>query len=461
MDTWGYTLLSASYPLQQFLMRRLTPQGAVALAALLIAAAAGVDTRQTLSYQIFALLLGLFAVGLLFVWRFSCPLKVERLLPRFGTVGQTTQYRILVDNQSLRPLAGLQLFEVFADPRPSFQELQIAIEEADPTRKLPFLRRLVTSTIGQVGPEQWQKLIARKQAVKVRVLRFPPIPPKGRAEVVVELTPLYRGRVQFKGVMIGRPDPFGLLNACRFLPLPQTLWLLPERYPLPPLALEGFRRYQSGGVSLASTVGDTEEFRSLRDYRPGDPLRKIHWKSWAKVDKPIVKEEQDEFFVRHTLILDTFQPQTYSNKLEAAISIAASLVCNFHTEDALLDLMFVGTEAYCFTSGRSLGHIEQMLQILASVTTCVNQSFDYLTPVVLSRSHLLSGCICVFLTWDSARSELVKYLQALQFPLRVFILQDDRMPVNVEDFPLKTESSLIQLINLDRLGESLAGAFGG
>ena len=123
--------------------------------------------------------------------------------------------------------------------------------------------------------------------------------------------------------------------------------------------------------------------------------------------------------------------------------------------------MFVGTEAYCFTSGRSLGHIEQMLQILASVTACVDKSFDYLTPVVLSRSHLLSGCICVFLTWDSARSELVKYLQALQFPLRVFILQDDRMPVNLEDFPLKTESSLIQLIKLDRLGESLAGAFGG
>jgi len=454
MQSWGYTLLSTSYSLQQFLMRRLTPQGAVAMATLFITAAAGSDTRQTLSYQIFALLLGLFAVGLLFVWRFQCPLKVERLLPRFGTVGQRSQYRILIYNQSLRPFAGLQLFEVFADPRPSVQELETAIQETHPTRKLPFLRRLLTSSIGQVGPEQWQKLIIRKQAAKVRVLHFPPLPPKGRAEVIVELTPLHRGRVQFQGVIIGRPDPFGLINACRFLPLPQTLWLLPERYPLPPIALEGSRRYQSGGVSLASTVGDTEEFRSLRDYRPGDPLRKIHWKSWAKVDKPIVKEEQDEFFVRHALILDTFQPQTYSEKLEATISIAASLVCNFHTEDALLDLMFVGTEAYCFTSGRSVGHIEQMLQILASVTPCIDKPFEYLTPVVLSRSHLLSGCICVFLTWDKSRLELVQYLQALQLPLKVFILQDDRYPVNFEAFPLNLEPGVAELISLDHWGQS-------
>ena len=67
MDTWGYTLLSASYPLQQFLMRRLTPQGAVALAALLIAAAAGVDTRQSLSYQISVLISFIKSSNLIFL----------------------------------------------------------------------------------------------------------------------------------------------------------------------------------------------------------------------------------------------------------------------------------------------------------------------------------------------------------------------------------------------------------
>jgi hypothetical protein len=90
--------------------------------------------------------------------------------------------------------------------------------------------------------------------------------------------------------------------------LPASVLILPKRYAITPIALPGNRSYQSDGVALASSVGDSEEFRALRDYRPGDSPRKIHWKSWAKVGKPIFKEEQDEFFVRHALILDTFLP---------------------------------------------------------------------------------------------------------------------------------------------------------
>ena len=82
----------------------------------------------------------------------------------------------------------------------------------------------------------------------------------------------------------------------------------------------------------------------MRDYRPGDPLRRIHWRSWAKTDKPIVKEYQDEFFVRHALILDTFQKEAYGDVFEEAISVAASFACTMGTQDSLLDLMFIGTE---------------------------------------------------------------------------------------------------------------------
>lgn len=97
-------------------------------------------------------------------------------------------------------------------------------------------------------------------------------------------------------------------NRCISVPLPASVLILPKRYAITPIALPGNRSYQSDGVALASSVGDSEEFRALRDYRPGDSPRKIHWKSWAKVGKPIFKEEQDEFFVRHALILDTFLP---------------------------------------------------------------------------------------------------------------------------------------------------------
>ena len=54
--------------------------------------------------------------------------------------------------------------------------------------------------------------------------------------------------------------------------------------------------------------------------------------------------------------------------------VAASFACTCNAE-SLLDLLFVGTEAYCFTAGRGLGHTEQMLEVLASVQVCREKSF--------------------------------------------------------------------------------------
>jgi uncharacterized protein (DUF58 family) len=216
--------------------------------------------------------------------------------------------------------------------------------------------------------------------------------------------------------------------------------ILPQLYPVPPISLPGLRRYQSGGVALTSSVGDSEEFRALREYRPGDSPRKIHWKSWAKVGKPIVKEEQDEYFVRHALILDTFTNQSDGDPLErdlfeAAVSVAASFACEVQTQESLLDLMFVGLETYCFTAGRGLGQTSRMLEILASVVPSQAQSFEALIPMVMNRLSLLSGCICVFLTWDAARKALIQCLEQRQIPTLVLLVAPDltepEIPTNV------------------------------
>ncbi len=75
-------------------------------------------------------------------------------------------------------------------------------------------------------------------------------------------------------------------------------------------------------------------------------------------------------------MLDTFQhDEPYSETFEEAISVAASFACGVLTQESLLDLLFVGAQAYCFTTGRGLAHVDQMLEILASVRMCVDQPF--------------------------------------------------------------------------------------
>jgi uncharacterized protein (DUF58 family) len=198
---------------------------------------------------------------------------------------------------------------------------------------------------------------------------------------------------------------------------------------MPAFELPGTMKYQLGGVSLASSVGESEEFVALREYRPGDPLRRMHWKSFAKLGKPIVKEHQEEFFVRHALVLDTFGGPGESELFEEAVSVAASLAFTIRNQDSLLDLMFAGPRAYCFTTGRGVGHIEQILEVLASVQASRENNFSSLEHLVVTHAAELSGCVCIFLSWDLERQRLVTALLSRHVPLRVFVVTPTQEPL--------------------------------
>jgi uncharacterized protein (DUF58 family) len=237
--------------------------------------------------------------------------------------------------------------------------------------------------------------------------------------------------------------------------LPQSLLILPKRYPLPPIALPGTVKYQQRGVALASAVGESEEFVSLRDYRPGDPVRHIHWRSWAKTGKPIVKEFEDEFFVRHALVLDTFSQGANDDLFEEAVSVAASFACAIQTQESLLDLLFVGPQAYCFTAGRGLAHTEQMLEILASVNPCANKPFLALHQLVIEHSPLVSGCVCVFLAWDDSRKALVQQLKALGVPMLVLVMTTADGASGMDAGPLHDQPERFRPLELGKVAELL------
>jgi uncharacterized protein (DUF58 family) len=270
----------------------------------------------------------------------------------------------------------------------------------------------------------------------------------------MKLIPLRRGPLRFTGAAIARTDPFGLLRAFIDLPVPDTMIVLPHRYPLPPIALPGSLKYQQGGVALASSVGESEEFVSLREYRRGDPMRHIHWKTWARVGKPIIKEFQDEFFVRHALILDTFAQQDAHEVFEEAVSVAASFACAVQTQESLLDLMFVGPQAFCFTAGRGLAHTEQILEVLAAVELCADKPFGALETLVLQHITGVSGCLCVFLAWDEERQNLVQMLRAFGLPLLVLVIARPGGPV-LDPGPLRADPGAFHVLELGKIGEGL------
>ncbi|MFM2063351.1 MAG: hypothetical protein RLZZ507_3021 [Cyanobacteriota bacterium] len=445
MQKFIYQIYHFTSALQHKLNKRVTMSGFAVILSLIFAAALGLDTTQNMTYQIFTFLVSLLIISVVSSLLFRSRFSATRTLPRFATVGVKLKYRIIIHNKSDKTQTNLKLFENFADPRPTFKEF-LETPEPEENKRSPLDIKL--------GSYRWLWLVSRKQCGTAKTIELPPLKPHSKTEITGEITPIHRGVMRLLSITIARPDPFGLFHACQTISLSQSLLILPQLYQLPPIQLPGLRKYQSGGVALASSVGDAEEFRSLREYRPGDSIRKIHWKSWAKIGKPIVKEEQDEFFVRHALILDTFQPEKYSQTLETAVSIAASLASDIQTQESLLDLMFVGNEAYCFTFGRGLSHTEKMLEILASVVACQHKDFDSIIPVVLEKISLLSGCICIFISWDEQRKQLVEYLNNMGIHTLVLILTHNPNDFNKTEL-MNYELATLQILNINNIQQEL------
>jgi uncharacterized protein (DUF58 family) len=388
-------------------VRRLTPMGLGLGGALVTAAVLGLDTNRTVAYQVFTFLLALALIAIAAVWRFDPDVAVRRLVPPYASAGEPLVYRVELRNEGRRALTGLRLLEDQPDPRPTLAEFLAADRTPDGRPVRPLAR--------------WRALVGQRRGPVIRECAVPAIGPGAEVAVRMQTTPGRRGRLVWTGATIARPDPFGVVKAFSRVPAPSSVIVLPRRHRVAGVALPGSRQYQPGGMAFASSVGDSEEFIGLRDYRPGDPLRRIHWRSWARTGKPIVREHQEEFFVRHALVLDTFAPFS-DERFEDAVSVAASFACTVEIHESLLDLLFVGAEAYCFTAGHGVAHVGRLLEVLAGVDVCRDRSFADLQKLVVERQGLVSGAICVLLSWDDERREFVDALGRLGIPALVAVV---------------------------------------
>ena len=438
----SYRLYRLLASLWSWAHHRFTVPGRVVLTTFLASSAIAVDSENNVGYQAFVLLLFLLILAISFSWIFRARFSVHRRLPRCGTVGSPLAYALVLENLTGKTQRGLAVLEELADPRPSFSEWR-SFQDALSKQSRSF------------------QLAQRPRANPFNPAFFkeselPPARPSQKIEARLRLLPLRRGLLRFRGVRLARPDPFGIFRAFIRVPLPQSVLILPKRYPLPPIAFPGTMQYQEGGVALASHVGRSDEFIALRDYRPGDSLRHVHWRSWARTGKPVVKEFEDEFFVRHALVLDTFCSAPHSEAFEEAVSVAASFACTVRTQESLLDLLFVGLQSYCFTAGRGLARSEQMLEVLASVRPCRDFSFAKLEHLVLNHARALSGIISVLVAWNEERQSFVRKLKSLGIPLSVVVIVEAGQSTDLEAGPMADALDQFHVLEAGQIEAGLA-----
>jgi uncharacterized protein (DUF58 family) len=119
-----------------------------------------------------------------------------------------------------------------------------------------------------------------------------PIAPSSSAPVITQyqFRALKRGRFRWSGVFVTGTDALGLISKSRMYDtslaemtvLPQPL---PVSIEIPSSAGWGINESESG-----QNRGAGIEPRGLREYRFGDSIRQIHWRSTAKTGQLLVKE---------------------------------------------------------------------------------------------------------------------------------------------------------------------------
>lgn len=370
-------------------------------------------------YQVRIIIFVLLGVGFLWMLCRNAHVYAERSLPRHATAHEKVNYTVRLRNEGAYRLSAASFTEIAPDNRPTLQQF-IGTKEPGEDQRNPFDR-----AFAYYRWEWLQQSLSRFTSKPSAPIRS--IAANQSTEIQLSLTPLRRGVIKLDDMRVNLADPFGIIQRCKKIQSRRDqLIVLPRRYSIPPMHLPGNARFQLGGEAASSGTGQSGDFTSIREYRPGDPLRHIHWKSWARTGKAIVKEYEEMFFPRYGLLLDTFAAPADAELFEQAVSIAASFAASIDTRESLLDLMFIHNTAHVFTAGRGEERVDKMLEVLAGVNCDPRPDYTALTQLALRYQDELTACICVFTQWSEERCEIVKRLHREGLNLKVISLCHQR-----------------------------------
>ncbi|MGA9333392.1 MAG: DUF58 domain-containing protein [Rudaea sp.] len=171
--------------------------------------------------------------------------------------------------------------------------------------------------------------------------------------VEVGLPTLLRGWFRIGRVRVSSEYPFGLFHVWSWLN-PQFVALIYPRLESHPPPLP----QSSAPTQQTSVRRQGDELASLREYRPGDPLRNIAWKASARHDNLLVKE----FESRSGLQIRLDFAKLHGMDREARISRLASWVCMAESAQASYAMDLPGQH---IGFGRGSDHRAACLRALA------------------------------------------------------------------------------------------------
>ena len=393
--------------------KRLTPLGRMCLILMVFFGLSGSVSLAMPLYIPWGFLLVLLAVSRLTSMRAISSVQITRHPIAPASAGQQLSYDIEVTNTSHRTLYELEVTEWY----------------------LPF---------SMTTPEGWD------------YPRITQLGPGESVKVRMKLVCTKRGSYTLPQMAVMSAFPMGVWRGLVRQRQETSFLVYPSFKPMLSFAVPHSRQFQPGGILLSSQVGDSSEFMHTREYRDGDNPRHIHWASWARQNKPIIKVYQEEYFVRLALLLDSeWTDRKHDAPFEAGISLAAGIADVLSRQEYIIDIFAAGEQIHHFQAGRALAHLDHILEILSCISAAPAINWEMLSASLVPQTSQFSSIVLVFLNWDEPRKQLIEKLHSLGVSPRVFLVREDAPTLS---FPSDSRGYVWVLPTEDF---SLLPAFGG
>jgi uncharacterized protein (DUF58 family) len=223
--------------------------------------------------------------------------------------------------------------------------------------------------------------------------------PKWHREISYAVRSDVRGRYILGPLSVRLSDPFGFVELSRSFSVRTALVVTPVIHSLPATRLSGDWSGAGDSRPRAFAAMGTEDI-TIREYRLGDDLRRIHWRSTARTGELMVRREERPHQNRVTVLLDTRAPAHRgsgpSSSFEYAVSAAASVASHLAGNGFVVRMMaesLGGADATWHDRGISApAEVEVLLESLAIIGLSNRSDFD-----LTSSDYSASGLVIAIL----------------------------------------------------------------
>jgi uncharacterized protein (DUF58 family) len=161
--------------------------------------------------------------------------------------------------------------------------------------------------------------------------------------------------------------------------------------------------------------GFSVEFSEHRDYQPGDEIRHLDWRAYARSDRYYVKLYEQETNLRATLVLDTSNSMTFGGKLDYGRHLCACLAYLLSTQQDQAGFVAVDDQVRAeLPPGSSPAHLDRLFKLLEAVKPGKQTDLPAQLHALAERLPRRSMLVLVTDLWVDP-AELARALQHLRY----------------------------------------------